>query len=85
MLGASNLWWVPLSQSFGRRVVLLLATLILTLTTMWCGLTTNFGSLLAARTIQGMGGGAADAVAPAAVEDMFFIHQRGRAMVSGFH
>lgn len=60
-------------------------TLILTLTTMWCGLTTNFGSLLAARTIQGMGGGAADAVAPAAIGDMFFIHQRDRAMVSGFH
>lgn len=85
MLGASNLWWVPLSQIFGRRVVLLLATLMLTLATMWCGLTGNFGSLLAARTIQGIGGGAADAVGPAVVGDIFFMHQHGRAMVSDCH
>ena len=83
MLGAANLFWVPFANVFGRRPVLLISTLILTLATMWCGLATlKFNSLLAARVIQGLGGAPADAVAPTVVGEIFFVHQRGRAMVS---
>lgn len=82
MLGASNIWWVPLSNWAGRRPVLIVATLILTLCTMWCGLATSFDSLLAARFFQGVGGGAADTVAPVLIGDVYFVHERGRAMVS---
>jgi MFS family permease len=49
---------------------------------MWAGLTTNFDSLLAARLVMGIGGGPADAVSPDVVGEIFFVHQRGRAMVS---
>jgi hypothetical protein len=48
---------------------------------MWAGLTTNFNSLLAARIFMGIGGGPADAVSPDVVGEIFFVHQRGRAMV----
>ncbi|KAF4450873.1 hypothetical protein F53441_6061 [Fusarium austroafricanum] len=79
-LGAGNIWWVPLSNWMGRRPVLILATLLLTFSTLWCGLATSYDSLLAARAFQGIGGAAADSVAPALVGDMFPVHQRGRAM-----
>jgi len=81
MLGAANLWWVPLSNWAGRRPILLVATLLMTLCGMWCGLATSYDSLLAARLIQGIGGAAADTVAPALVGDVYFVDEQGRAMV----
>ncbi|KAK4149405.1 major facilitator superfamily domain-containing protein [Chaetomidium leptoderma] len=80
LLGGSNVWWVPLSNWMGRRPVLLIATLLMTLCSVWCARAESFGSLIAARILQGAGGGAADTVAPALIGDLFFIHQRGRAM-----
>ncbi|KAL4724741.1 hypothetical protein ACLX1H_008186 [Fusarium chlamydosporum] len=79
-LGAANIWWVPVSNWMGRRPVIILATLLVTFSTLWCGLATSYSSLLAARAFQGIGGAAADSVAPALVGDMFPVHQRGRAM-----
>ncbi|KAJ4343759.1 hypothetical protein N0V87_000040 [Didymella glomerata] len=80
MLGLSNLWWVPLANTFGRRPVILGSLLLLILSSMWAGLTTDFNSLLAARLVMGIGGGPADAVSPDVVGEVFFVHQRGRAM-----
>ncbi|KAM5345101.1 hypothetical protein ACJ41O_010963 [Fusarium nematophilum] len=79
-LGAANIWWVPFSNWTGRRPVLIVATLLMTLATLWCGLATSYKSLLAARIFQGIGGAAADTVAPALVGDLYPVHQRGRAM-----
>ncbi|KAH8682670.1 major facilitator superfamily transporter [Xylariales sp. PMI_506] len=80
MIGASNIWWVPLSNTLGRRPVLLTATLILTLASMWCGMAHDYNSLLAARIVQGIGAAAADTVAPAVIGDVYFVDERGRAM-----
>lgn len=82
MLGASNLWWVPLANTFGRRPVILISLLLLIFSSMWAGLAKTFDSLLAARLFMGIGGGPADAVSPDVVGEIFFVHQRGRAMVS---
>ena len=60
---------------------MLVATLMLTLCTMWCGLAKSFSSLLAARFFQGCGGGAADTLAPDIVGEILFVHQRGRGLV----
>ncbi|KAM0812130.1 putative Major facilitator superfamily (MFS) profile domain-containing protein [Seiridium cardinale] len=78
--GAGNIWWVPLSNIVGRRPVLIVATLLLTLCTMWCGLAANYNSLFAARIFQGIGNAAADTVAPALIGDVYFMDERGRAM-----
>ncbi|KAJ4374152.1 hypothetical protein N0V83_002893 [Neocucurbitaria cava] len=80
MLGVSNLWWVPLANTFGRRPVILVSLLVLVFSSMWAGLATSFNSLLAARLFMGIGGGTADAVSPDVVGEIFFVHQRGRAM-----
>ncbi|KAF9698729.1 hypothetical protein EKO04_003268 [Ascochyta lentis] len=80
MVGASNLWWVPLANTFGRRPVTLGSLLLLILSSMWAGLTTDFNSFLVARIFIGIGGGPSDAVSPEVVGEIFFVHQRGRAM-----
>jgi MFS family permease len=82
LLGCSNIWWVPLGNTFGRRPILIVAMLIGTFASMWCGLSTSFNSLLAARCIQGIGFGPADTISPDTVGELFFLHERGRAMVS---
>lgn len=83
LAGAGNLLWVPLANCYGRRPVILVAVLIMTLTSVWCGEATSFSSLLAGRLFQGLGQAAADGVAPDVVGEIFFVHQRGRAM--GFY
>ncbi|EUC40587.1 hypothetical protein COCMIDRAFT_9563 [Bipolaris oryzae ATCC 44560] len=80
MLGAANLWWVPLANTFGRRPVILASLLLLVFSSMWAGLATSFDSLLAARIFMGIGGAPADAVSPDVVGEIFFVHERGRAM-----
>ena len=82
MMGVSNLWWVPLANTFGRRPITLASLLLLVFSSMWAGLATSFNSLLVARLFMGIGSGPADAVSPDVVGEVFFVHQRGRAMVS---
>ncbi len=78
------MWWVPLSNWMGRRPVLLIATLLMTLSSVWCAEAKTFDSLIAARIFQAAGGGAAETVAPALIGELYFIHERGRAMVSPY-
>lgn len=82
MLGVSNLWWVPLANTFGRRPIILISLLLLVFSSVWAGLSTSFDSLLAARLFMGIGGGSSDAVSPDVVGEIFFVHERGRALVS---
>jgi MFS family permease len=81
MEGAANLWWVPLANIFGRRPITLIALLMFMLCSVWCGKATTFNSLLVGRIFQGIGLAPADCVAPDVVGEVFFVHQRGRAMV----
>lgn len=61
--------------------MLIAAMLITVLSSMWCGLATTFDSLLAARAVQGFGFGPADSLAANVVGEMYYVHERGRAMV----
>ncbi|KAL4927980.1 major facilitator superfamily domain-containing protein [Aspergillus undulatus] len=83
MMGAANIWWVPLANTFGRRPVTLLCILILVFCSMWAGLASTFESLLAARFFMGVGVGPADTIAPNVIGEIYFTHQRGKAM--GFY
>ena len=80
LIGVSNILWVPLANTFGRRPILIVSMLLATFFSMWCGLTNSFTSLLAGRAMQGLAFGPADTIAPDTVGEVFFVHQRGRAM-----
>jgi MFS family permease len=81
-LGTSNIFWVPLGNIFGRRPILIVSMIFLVLTSVWCGLAEGFPSLLAARAMQGFSSGPVYTFAPEITGDIFFHHERGRAMVA---
>lgn len=82
-LGLGNLFWVPLSLKIGKRPVLLMCAAIFFGASVWAAESKSYGSLLAARAVQGFGASSSEAIGPAIVADLYFLHERG-AMV-GFY
>lgn len=80
MAGVSNLWWVPLAKTYGRRPVILVSLLLFVISSVWCAVAKSFDSLLVARLFLGISAGPSDTVCPDIVGEVFFVHQRGRAM-----
>ncbi|AEO62982.1 uncharacterized protein THITE_2038627 [Thermothielavioides terrestris NRRL 8126] len=80
VLGLGNIIWVPLANVFGRRLVLVLSTVVLSAASA-CGMKLGgFTTMLIIRIFQGLGSSASETVTPAVVGDLFFVHERGRWM-----
>ena len=79
LAGVAPFLWVPLSNKYGRRPVLLGTTLLSFIPILGSAYAKTFNQLIAARIFNGSFP-AAFALGPAVVVDMFFVHQRGRAM-----
>lgn len=77
--GIGPLLWIPLAQAYGRRPIYLVTTMLGFVSALGCGFTHNFGQLLGARVVNGFFP-AAMALGPMTIVDLFFYHQRGRAM-----
>ncbi|KAJ7578311.1 major facilitator superfamily domain-containing protein [Mycena floridula] len=70
----------PLARIYGRRSILLLSTFIGCLGTIGCAAAKSFPVLLIARIISAFGLSPALVLGVGTVVDMFFTHQRGRAI-----
>jgi MFS family permease len=79
-LGLSNFFWIPTAAYFGKRPVFLAACTIVFVCAIWGAASKSFGSLLASTVVGGFGGGASEAVGAAVVNDLYFLHERGRMM-----
>lgn len=77
--GVGPFIWIPLANVYGRRPIYLLTTLIGFASALGSAYSKNFAQLLAARVFNGLWP-AALGLGPATVVDLFFYHQRGRAM-----
>ncbi|EIN05190.1 MFS general substrate transporter [Punctularia strigosozonata HHB-11173 SS5] len=71
--------WVPLANAYGRRPVYLFTTVLGFCSALGCAYTKNFSQLLVARVFNGLFP-AAQTLGAVTVVDLFFLHQRGRAM-----
>jgi MFS family permease len=76
-LGLGNLFWVPISLKIGKRPVLILCLTIFFSSCVWNAKAQSWGSMLGARILQGFGASASEALGPAVVADLFFVHERG--------
>lgn len=56
-MGIGAFIWIPLTLAIGRRPVFLLATIVITIGTLWAGLTKDFHALLTAVCLIGLAEG----------------------------
>ncbi|PMD27634.1 MFS general substrate transporter [Hyaloscypha hepaticicola] len=77
--GVGPFLWIPLANVYGRRPVYLFTTLLGFGSALGSAYAKNFNQLIVARVFNGLWP-AAMALGPATVVDLFFYHQRGRAM-----
>ncbi|KAJ9605685.1 hypothetical protein H2200_009534 [Cladophialophora chaetospira] len=75
--GFSNFLWVPMQDSLGRRPVLLLSTAVCLAANLWRALSQDYRSFMAASVLNGIGAGPAEALEPAVIADVMFLHERG--------
>lgn len=79
-IGISGLFFNPLAVKIGKRPIYLFTTLGLALTCFWGGASTTFGSLVAARAVQGLMMAPFECLIPASIADVWFVHERGYRM-----
>jgi len=77
---ASTLFWGPLADRFGRRLVVLWSLGLYLVASLACALTTSFGQLLVARILQGLGAGGGLVAGRAMIRDSFESRLAHRAM-----
>jgi DHA2 family multidrug resistance protein len=71
-----------LSRTFGRKNFLLFCIALFTFASFLCGAATTLPLLIAARILQGVGGGALQPIAQAILLESFPVHKRGAAMAA---
>ncbi|KAI5467417.1 major facilitator superfamily-domain-containing protein [Mariannaea sp. PMI_226] len=69
--------WGKISDIFGRKPVILAAAVIFWVGSLICALSRNMSMLIAARAIQGIGGGGLIVLPNIAVSDLFSMRNRG--------
>ncbi|EIM91356.1 MFS general substrate transporter [Stereum hirsutum FP-91666 SS1] len=77
--GIGPFLFIPLANAYGRRPVYLLTTFIGFVSALGCAYTKTYGELIGARIVNGIFP-VALSLGAGTVADMFFLHQRGRAM-----
>lgn len=78
--GVSGLLTAGFADRYDRKKLLLFFYIGFILGTLFCGLSTSYAMLLAARIITGIFGGVIGSISMAIVADLFPINQRGRVM-----
>ncbi|KAF2084743.1 MFS general substrate transporter [Saccharata proteae CBS 121410] len=77
--GVGPFLWLPLANVYGRRLVYLFSTLLGVASALGSAYAESYAQLIVARVFNGVFP-AAMSLGAATVVDLFFVHQRGRAM-----
>jgi MFS transporter, DHA1 family, multidrug resistance protein len=82
--GAAQLVYGPLSDSYGRKPLLVTSLCLFTILSIVAGLSTSFAALLIARLFQGIAGAAGRVLVVSIVRDCFAGRQMARVMSIAF-
>ncbi|KAF1989851.1 MFS general substrate transporter [Aulographum hederae CBS 113979] len=80
VLGYANIIMIPCSNIFGRRAVCLASGVIICATCIWEALAKSYGSLIAARCVNGFATATSETIMVQVIADVFFLHERGTWM-----
>ncbi|KAK4958050.1 hypothetical protein LTR10_004475 [Elasticomyces elasticus] len=69
---------IPMYVKFGRRPTMLFSQLLYTFGTLGCSQATTFNGFMAARIILALGSGVCEALPVQCVNDVYFLHERGK-------
>jgi MFS family permease len=76
----TSFFWIPLSHRIGRRPVLLIGNLIALVSVIGVAYSQTFAQALGCRMVATLGGSVGLSIGPAAISDMFFLHEKGKRM-----
>ena len=79
-MGIGNLIAMPLCVAIGRRPVFLETLILCIASAIWCANAKSLSSHIAGRDIFSLAAGQSEALAPMIVQEIFFLHERGRAV-----
>lgn len=79
-MGIGNLISMPLTRVIGKRPLFLSSILILVVSAIWCAKSTSLDSHIAGRDIMSLAAGQSEALAPMMVQEIHFLHERGRKL-----
>ncbi|KAJ5826198.1 hypothetical protein N7474_003336 [Penicillium riverlandense] len=77
-MGIGNLIAMPWAFTLGRRPVFLASMLLLICAGIWCQCSTSLTSHIAGRNIMSLAAGQSEALSPMIVQEIHFLHERGR-------
>lgn len=80
LMGVGNLISMPVAMAAGRRIVFLTSMVILIVGGLWCALSSSLESHIAGRAIMSLAAGQSEALAPLKLQEIFFLHEKGRRL-----
>jgi MFS family permease len=75
-LGVGSVLFSPTAILFGKRPVYLFSAIVFIGTSLWCGFSPSFESLLVARVFQGIAVSPVECLPSATIAEIFFLHER---------
>ncbi|KAH7186259.1 major facilitator superfamily domain-containing protein [Fusarium flagelliforme] len=83
LFGFGSLIFVPMYHKIGRRPTMLISIIIYCIGLLGCALSKSYGVLMGFRMVHGFGSSVCEALPAQAVADVFFLHERGKALGCG--
>ncbi|KAK9765776.1 Dityrosine transporter 1 [Basidiobolus ranarum] len=78
--GLGPLFWAPVSERHGRRIVYLLSIVLFAIASVLCAISKNIIMFIVMRILQSSGSSAAMVVGAGSISDLFELQERGTAM-----
>lgn len=76
-IAVGSLIFNALAVKFGKRPIYLITSVGLAVTCFWAAEAKSFGSFVAARVVQGLCMAPMEALIPASIADIWYVHERG--------
>jgi MFS family permease len=76
-IALGSLFWNTMAVKYGKRPVYLITSVGLAVTCFWAASANTFGNFVAARVVQGFCMAPMEALIPASIADIWFVHERG--------
>ncbi|KAK5662404.1 hypothetical protein OQA88_8314 [Cercophora sp. LCS_1] len=78
--GFGSLILVPMYRKFGRRPIMLMSLVLYAVGVIWASQCKSYAELMGARVLHAFGSGVCEALPVQLVNDIFFIHERGKKL-----